>query len=162
MAGSVVQHLDCSHDLLLARAGSNTISQEKATPKPKRKGRPGQGAGKIPNIPKPLTGPSQGSQYKAWSCSCTLGMASSCWDATLVMIPWNQQALGSAQGEGWCPQNPSRIPRSLSLCCYTVKLYWKLLPQISNSFKVSGDLHKHQGCSKTQQQLLGTLYAHET
>lgn len=26
MAGSVVQHLDCSHDLLLARAGSNTIS----------------------------------------------------------------------------------------------------------------------------------------
>lgn len=56
MAGSVVQHLDCSHDLP-TRAGSHTISQEKATPIPKRKGRPGQGAGKIPNTPKPLTGP---------------------------------------------------------------------------------------------------------
>lgn len=29
MAAGVVQHLECSHDLLLARAGSSTISQEK-------------------------------------------------------------------------------------------------------------------------------------
>lgn len=29
VAGRVVQHLECSHDLPLARMGSNTISQEK-------------------------------------------------------------------------------------------------------------------------------------